>query len=828
MVSSSAFVVDTKAVTSAQKIDKIVDGLKDSVEKFHRTHIKDDDGNRTVIDEDYKKVRKSKKRTVLPSSYIAPYTSVKNQGFFGSCWMFGEVSSLESNLMNKAEFDGGMASTDPIDLSEAQGVYVQLNKMTVDGSINGAASSDSDNDVEHRFDEKYYGYNEGGWEFDASMSLSANQGSALESDNEYVSSARDKRYTESKAMAEKAASQYRLNRFDIQSAEGLPEIFAVIGEEGSEERVYDSSIRDIWKEKIVENGALSSNYLRTNEDEYSHAWGNENEYSVGPNFWIYDANAQDYYSTNHVITIVGYDDDYSRYNFIAKYTGQDYDTEVGKVVYIKTTNSKPSMIFDDEGHLLDIDVSDTEQTGYQAYIVPKEDGAWIIKNSYGTSNGGKKIYDDGIMHMSYCEQTLSETISSVVEENMDQIQNNEKTYDTTLTHSALMGQPGGGFKSGAKAAEVYTINSEKDFELDEIGYWTDGANTTTRVKIYSGLSDGTDPESGTLVCDTDEVNDINMGYHTIKLDNPILLSHGTKMSAVITQERDGECVLMMEIDRSSTSEAYYYFNSNRGDTFYYDGDNWTDSKDFDEQARLEGYTVGNSTMKLFGNEKEIPPETNTVTVDGVATEVEVGQTFTFPTTSENGYANADYSTLYASGQTITPDQDITAHSIGEIGFEMEPGASIDLTGLDGIRFLSEATYADNNFLNSANVEFGTLIAPADIVYEAFDGELDLDVQAEYGNRYAYRIENVGWRYNIPGSYAAGIIYMKEHNWTRKFIARGYMIIKYSDGSTKVAYTGFSNRKSIVDVAKGLRDEGYPGMTEEQIEYIQKFINKDND
>lgn len=823
MIFTNAFVVDTKAVSSEKNIAKIVDGLGDSVKEFHRTHIIENDGSRTVINNDYKAKKRAKKRTNLPSKYMAPYTSVKDQGFFGSCWMFGEMGSLESNLMNKAGYLSGLAQTDPVDLSEAQGVYVQLHRQTAEGTISGTVLTDSDNDMENiKTDKKYYGYNEGGWMFDASMSVSANKGAALENENPYLSTTSGKRATESKTMAEKAASQYRLNRYNIKSAEGLPEVFPVVEEEGNESREYNPEVRDIWKEKIINNGAISANYCQSKDIVYNHSWGSDSEqYEIQPDFWIYDANATGKYGTNHVITVVGFDDDYSRYHFVEKYSSQSYDSLVAKKVYIKTVNNEPVMEFDQDGHLVSIDISETAQTGYQAYIVPKEDGAWHIKNSYGTGTSSAKVYDDGIMHMSYCEQTLSEAISSDTVEDMDQIQNGEKTYNDTLSHSSLMGDEGMGFEEGAKAAEVYTIDEDKDYELGQIGYWTGSYDVTSRVKIYSNLSDDTDPESGVLTYDSGEVVDSYTGYHTLNLNDKITLKHGTKASVVISQECNNECVIMMEIDYSDTSQAFYSFNSNRGDTYYYDGNDWTDSIDFDEQARAEGYTVGNSTVKLFGN---LVPKKYTVSVDGNETQVEEGDSFTFPTTSENGYANSDYSTLYAGGQTITPESDIKVYSIQDIGFEMKSGASIDLTGKDGIRFLSKATYPYEDLLNSENVELGTLLAPEDIVSEKFDGEIDLDLQAEYGNKYIVKVVNEGWNAGVAGSYAAGIIYLKQYNWNRELQARGYMILKYSDGSEKISYTGMSDKRSIVDVAKNLRDQGYPGMTEEQIANIQKFLD----
>ena len=340
MVCTNAFVVNTKAVSSEKKIEEMVEGVKDSVRDYHKTHIIKDDGSRIVINPKYKN-KKRKGKSSIPNAYMSPYTSIKDQNAFGSCWMFAEMASLESNLLNKAGYSNGLVSTDPIDLSEAQGVYVQLNKRTVNGTINGAAASDSDNDVEVSHDDNYYGYDEGGWPLDASMSVSADKGAALENDNRYISTSYDQdiKAEESLAMATTAAGQYKLNRFNIKSADQLPNVFSVEEDEESGEhtRVYNPENRDIWKEKIIQNGAISCNYMQTTSNKYHHAWGRDIEsYNYPPDFWRYDANEKGIWSTNHVVTIVGFDDDYSKYHFAAKYNSHSYDSLVARRIYIKT------------------------------------------------------------------------------------------------------------------------------------------------------------------------------------------------------------------------------------------------------------------------------------------------------------------------------------------------------------------------------------------------------------------------------------------------------------------------------------------------------------
>lgn len=818
MVGSNAFVVNTKALSREKIISEFVDGAAEGVKQFKKTHIKNSDGSKTVISEKYKKKRGTKKKTNIPSSYVAPYTSVKNQAYFGCCWMFGEIASLESNLMNKESYQGGLSATDPIDLSEAQGVYTQYHQQTTTGTIVGEFKKDSENDCEIYHDD-YYGFNEGGWQYDASMAMTADKASALEDDNPYISTSRSSRRTDSKTMSEIAAANYKLNRFNIESAEGLPEVFPVLKDEYENEyREYYPEVRSIWKEKIINNGAISANYWQTDETTYNHTWGYKaSQYALGPNFWKYDS--ENLFRTNHVISIVGYNDNYSRYHFIDEYTSQDYDSDVAEVVYIKTdSRTQPEMTFNEDGSVDSIETSPTYVYGYKEYIVPKEDGAWTIKNSYGTVDGTKKKYDDGIMYMSYCEETLSECVSSVVEEDIDDIQNDERVYDTTLSHSSLMGNTIEGLDSDAKAAEIYSIKGENDIELDQIGYWTGEADTTSRFKVYGNLTNTSNPEDGTLLFDSGEVTNAYKGYHTIELDEEIILEAGTKACVVTTQKSGGESALMIESD--GVSDPYYTINCKEGDTKYYYDNQWNDATEFDDVARGSGLTVGNSTVKLFGNEVT-PFETYTVTVDGVETEVEEGDDFTFPTTAENGYVSDDYSTLYASGQTITPDSDITATSIGDIDLTIDKGASIDLTGQDGIRFLANASYDDSDLLESDNVELGTMIAPYDVVTEIYDYDLDLDSQEQLGD--VARVVNNGWNQGVVGQFSAGVTSMKSYNWDREFMAKSYMILKYSDGSQKTFYTGFSGERSIVGVAEDLRDAGYPGMTEEQIANIQKYL-----
>ena len=133
---------------------------------------------------------------------------------------------------------------------------------------------------------------------------------------------------------------------------------------------------------------------------------------------------------------------------------------------------------------------------------------------------------------------------------------------------------------------------------------------------------------------------------------------------------------------------------------------------------------------------------------------------------------------------------------------------------------------DEDFFNSSNVKCGTLITTEDIYIDSLEEKLDLDTAEKAGSDKVFNIENSGWDHNIVGNYAAGVIGIKQFNWKRALLARGYMIVNYSDGSNKVLYTGVSPSRSIVQVAEFLRDSGYPDMTPEQIAVVQKYLSED--
>ena len=177
-------------------------------------------------------------------------------------------------------------------------------------------------------------------------------------------------------------------------------------------------------------------------------------------------------TANHAVTIVGWDDSYSRTNF---------------------------------------------PEGKQ----PENDGAWIVKNSWG--NYGNH---DGYFYLSYEDTTPSRMCASYQVIPASEASDNVRQYDgsLTLSPSPLFGP------DGSMESNVFT--AENDEVLSAVQFFSMASNTQYEVSVYTDVKDV--PTSGTLV--SSSVTDGTMqytGYHTVSLTSPVSLRAGTKYAVVV-------------------------------------------------------------------------------------------------------------------------------------------------------------------------------------------------------------------------------------------------------------------------------------------------------
>ncbi len=271
-------------------------------------------------------------------------------------------------------------------------------------------------------------------------------------------------------------------------------------------------------------------------------------------------------TVNHVITIVGYDDNYPKENFA---------------------------VTDSDGEQLEDSI-------------PPTDGAFIIKDSYGDVGG----YDGaGSYYISYHDHTLTNPISFEFDK-ADSVKYTNLNYDQydLLFFGACAYSD---YESETKMANVF--DAEEDEYLYQISYRTKMPNTTAHYAVYKDLQSD-DPDSGTLLEEGDNFHWFG-GAHKIDLKNCYELKKGDKYSVVITMTYTSDKGTQTYTDvipyaPANKNGAFAKGVINKGESYRFSDGKWTDMT----QIRQE---LTDTTFNFYSKEK-MPGEYKKDSADDVA------------------------------------------------------------------------------------------------------------------------------------------------------------------------------------------------------------------
>lgn len=292
---------------------------------------------------------------------------------------------------------------------------------------------------------------------------------------------------------------------------------------------YDYNVGDISsidniKNAIMDNGALTLGYF-----------SGGNKYLSSSNAYYFPKTAyrtlgydnidqldKKDLSTNHEISVIGWDDSYSRNNFC------------------NTGVSHNEKIWDGESQKW-IDCTFTDEE-----LRPQNDGAWICRNSWGSDWA-----DGGYFYMSYEEPELREFVSYDI--------------DTTDTYGDKIYQYAGviGHRLYSNLTNGYTISNmymaDAADTLTAVSFFTFDINSDYTVRIYTDCDDSK-PISGTLTA-TVSGTASEGGYHTVKLNSPIKLNAGQKFSLVMSTN---DSKMYIDTNNTSKGQSFLYWSENAG------------------------------------------------------------------------------------------------------------------------------------------------------------------------------------------------------------------------------------------------------------------------
>lgn len=463
----------------------------------------------------------------IPASYKTEnLPSIRNQNPYNTCWVFSATALAELSLIKRENLS--------LDLSELQ--IANFTNRTVEDPLGGTKG-----DKNYLFEEDIFEV--GGNQIYAMMSYAAWVGATTEGKVPYS-----------------WAATVQQNGLDAKYA------YDDIAHMKNAYIININADREAAKKVIMENGALGASYYDLNA--YYNATNNS-----------YYCSAEK--TANHAVTIVGWDDNFSKEKFNA---------------------------------------------------TPRNDGAWLIRNSWG--DNGYNHY--GYFWLSYYDKSLDEA-AFAFEFVSDKGTTADEFYDNNYQYD---GGNGYGWKNCSKAANVFKAQKGQE-TLEAICFGTGNTCEDYTVKIYKNLTDRSNPESGTLVSTTRGKTTFE-GIYTVKLSQPVQLKYADTFSVVIELTGDDGVSFLTEAPLSGWYNCETM--AEKEQSFFYDN-GWNDyGKNRNRNIRIKAFTDNVIKEIIKPDENKIEVSTNSEEI--VFTKEESSKDLSATVVDKSTGEDIHYSTTY--------------------------------------------------------------------------------------------------------------------------------------------------------------------------------------
>lgn len=494
----------------------------------------------------YANLSKFSLRDIIPENVI-----VRNQGSENSCWAFTTLACLETNLALKNKRAG--KETKVYDFSEQYMVSSSFYNNYLNGLINNRGLN-------------FKPYEGGNFETRAIGNITNGYGVVNEEDYPYLN------------------TEAPVDLNGLKNKKMVADVLDTItfsNPKNNDERI--SLVKKI-KEHIVENGGV---YTAIKAPDIGN-------FKFNPFNGALYHNNEEY--PNHAVTIIGWDDNYSKDNFVSKperdgawIVKNSYGTEMIQELsslkkFVFTYNKEN---FNSEGILSENQISDEQLINSLNDAYYEKFGKRPIKLLRGSD--GKKYCSmnfgtEGYIYVSYEDNTLrdySGIVRAVEGKDYDNLYQNYYYYNDFL--QTINGA------NTAFIAEQYTANSEEEY--------------ITKLSVY--VANDSEYEFFANIND-DEINinkfvklqlengdtkiKLQTGYHTVYLRSPLKLN--SKKFAIGAKVFGENGLRIGTANRVNKSVSWYDYSQPTGKSYLgsVDGDNVTFSKVEDYDFTLKAYT----------------------------------------------------------------------------------------------------------------------------------------------------------------------------------------------------------------------------------------------
>ncbi|MDD6154952.1 MAG: lectin like domain-containing protein [Eubacteriales bacterium] len=446
-------------------------------------------------------------------------TSVKLQNPWDNCWAFGTAAAAETSAISADKAEGGDIGASASDISERHlswFAYTPIEKGSQGGEglnssyLLGNGGSHAPSGI--RMDS-------GGMPSFTAALFAAGIGPVSEKSWPYRS--RQGYRTKNRKMGTRyyardgdwtipESARYKAVR-TLKNANFLPS--PALYEDG--EYSYNKSAEAAIKKELMAGRGVE---ICFHADQYLAGQGESSDHMNGKTWaqYTYDESLP-----NHTSQIVGWDDHYSRSNFLKgrSKAGQD--------------------------------------------MTPPADGAWIVKNSWGSRSGKFPNKNDwgidgtGYFYISYYDKSLTFAESyDFYGKTESKNRENELCYQYDLMppNSVLV------LKSKHKIMAANTFKAEKAGPIRALTIETPGAGTKVSYKIYKGKPGGSGAKLAGRLLASGTAEPEYGGYHRIELDGASKALKKGEYFTVVVAEKQGDHYLI-PVNENYSLKAFKKFSS---------------------------------------------------------------------------------------------------------------------------------------------------------------------------------------------------------------------------------------------------------------------------